>query len=52
MCLFLCIFGLNVCCIYSVLTSRGHQRVAFRTLRNSESFCEAIGSIDSKLSKA
>lgn len=31
------------------LTSRGHQRVAFWGLRNNESFCEAIVSIDSKV---
>ncbi len=37
--------------MYTLLTSRRHQRVVFRALRNSESFCEAIGSIDSKLRK-
>ncbi len=37
--------------MYTLLTSKHHQRVVFRALRNSESFCEAIGSIDSKLRK-
>lgn len=38
-------------CVYSVLTSRHHQRLAFRALRKSELFCEAIGSINSKFWK-
>lgn len=49
---FLCMFGLSFCCIYTALTSRCHQRVAFQTLGNSESFCKAICSIDPKLWKA
>lgn len=33
------------------LTSRGHQRDKFWGLRNNESFCEAIVSVDSKFQK-
>lgn len=35
---FSCMFGLCFCCIYTILTSRGHQRVVFQALPNSESF--------------
>lgn len=44
-------FGLSVCCIYAVLTGRRHQCVVFGALQNSEGFCEAIDSVDSKLWK-
>lgn len=35
-------------CYYTALTSRGQQCVASRSLRNTESFCEAVCSIEPK----
>jgi len=45
-------FGLSIRCIYTVVTSRGRQRVEIRAIQNNESLFRSNDSIDSKFRKA